>query len=257
MFPPESTIATVPPPLPARRPAEQRRHADGARTLDHELGALQQEHHRLGDVVLVDDDDLVDQRSISASVSSPGRLTAMPSAIVSAGSTATGSPSRSESANGAQAAAWTPTTSTSGRCVLIAIATPLTSPPPPTGTMTLREVRHVLEQLEPERALAGDHVEVVERVHERRPAVGARACAAATALVDCRAAEADDRRRAPRAASTLAIGASSGMKTSHADAAVARPRRPAPGRGCRRSRRRRRGARRRRARRAWRTLRAA
>ena len=34
----------------------------------------------------------------------------------------------------------------------------------------LGEVRHVLEQLEPERALAGDDVGVVERVHERQAA---------------------------------------------------------------------------------------
>ena len=30
-----------------------------------------------------------------------------------------------------------------------------------------REIRHVLEQLQPERALPGDHIDVVEGVHER------------------------------------------------------------------------------------------
>ena len=41
-------------------PAEQRRHADRARALDDELGPLEQPHHRLGDVVLLDHAHLVD-----------------------------------------------------------------------------------------------------------------------------------------------------------------------------------------------------
>src|SRR4051812_30867650 len=76
------------------------------------------------------------QRRTSGSVRSPGRLTAMPSAIVNAEETPTGSPRRSDSANAATVSTCTPTTSTSGRCALIAMATPLDSPPPPTGTTT-------------------------------------------------------------------------------------------------------------------------
>src|SRR4051812_12038796 len=72
----------------------------------------------------------------SGRVSSPGRFTAMPSAIVSADGTPTDSPRRNDSANAATVSTCTPTTSTSGRCALIAIATPLDSPPPPTGTTT-------------------------------------------------------------------------------------------------------------------------
>ena len=83
--------------------------------------------------------------------------------------------------NGAQVATWTPITSTSGRWLLIAIATPLTSPPPPTGHDHAREVRDCLEQLEAERALAGDHVGIVERVDECKAAASARSYAAATA----------------------------------------------------------------------------
>ena len=72
----------------------------------------------------------------SGSVRSPGRLTAIPSAIVSAESAATGSPRRSDSGYGAHAATCTPTTSTSGRADFTAIATPAASPPPPTGMTT-------------------------------------------------------------------------------------------------------------------------
>ena len=66
----------------------------------------------------------------------PGRLTAMPSAIVSAVWASIGFPASIEAGNGAQAAAWTPTIWTSGRAALIASATPAHRPPPPTGMTT-------------------------------------------------------------------------------------------------------------------------
>ena len=72
---------------------------------------------------------------MSASVRSPGRFTAMPSAIVSPASNTTGWPASSDAGNAAHASTWTPITSTDGRADFTAIATPLTSPPPPTGTM--------------------------------------------------------------------------------------------------------------------------
>ena len=105
----------------------------------------------------------------------------MPSAIVSAASTATGSP-----------AAATRTTRSvdlhaddldAGPRDLTAIATPAASPPPPTGTTTFARSGDVLEQLEPERALAGDDVGVVERVHERHAAPR---CARARARLEAR-----------------------------------------------------------------------
>ncbi len=43
-----------------RRAGQERGDPDGARSLDDELGLLHQHHHRLGDVVLGDDDDVVD-----------------------------------------------------------------------------------------------------------------------------------------------------------------------------------------------------
>ena len=84
-------------------------------------------------------------------MSSPGCLTAMPSAIVCA--------SRPTS---------TPTRRTSGRSARRAIATPEASPPPPTGISTVPSVGHLLGELEPDRALAGDHVLVLERRDEGR-----------------------------------------------------------------------------------------
>ena len=85
------------------RPDEQRGHAHRPGALDDELGALEQEHHRLGDVVLADDQQLVDPAARSArSVSSPGRLTAIPSAIVRS-TRRRPSPASSEARNGAHA----------------------------------------------------------------------------------------------------------------------------------------------------------
>ena len=69
-------------------------------------------------------------------VYSPGVSTAMPSATVPAVGAATGSPLKSAAA-AEKRFACTPTTRTLGRCALAATATPLTSPPPPTGTTSV------------------------------------------------------------------------------------------------------------------------
>ena len=61
------------------------------------------------------------------------------------------------------------------------MATPLASPPPPSGTIDAGEVVEVLDQLESERALAGDDGRVVERVAERPAVLGRRLLAAAIA----------------------------------------------------------------------------
>ena len=74
---------------------------------------------------------------MAANGTSPGRATAMPSAIVVIRSRATGTPCRSDSGKAAASSAWTPITRTSGRSDLIAMATPAISPPPPVGISTV------------------------------------------------------------------------------------------------------------------------
>ena len=97
------------------------------------------------------------------------------------------------------------------------------------------EVGHVLEQLEAERALPGDDVRVVERVHEREPALARPVLGGVHALVD-RAAADVDRRALP--ARRLDLGDRRVVGDEHLarHAAQLRGRGAAPGRGCRRRR---------------------
>ena len=70
-------------------------------------------------------------------------------------------------ARGANAADCTPTSRAFGCSALIASAIPDASPPPPIGMIDGLEVGNLLEQLEPDRSLAGDHLLVLECVEER------------------------------------------------------------------------------------------
>ena len=88
----------------ARRPAaaasvwtaQQGGDADRAGALHDEPRTLDEQDHRLGDLVLAATTTSSTHSRTSGSVTSPGRLTAMPSAIVTAPSTVTGVPARSE-----------------------------------------------------------------------------------------------------------------------------------------------------------------
>ena len=66
---------------------------------------------------------------------------------------------------------------------LIAVATPLASPPPPTGTSTRPVVGRSSDDLEPDRALAGDDPVVVERRDDRQTALRGDRLRACLALV--------------------------------------------------------------------------
>ena len=171
-------------PFRAQTPGKQRCHADGTRPLDDELRPLEQEHDRLRDIVLARPLRIRRPSARSAEASPPRAASpAIPSAIVTAASTATGRPAATEAANGAQLSTWTPTTRTSGRMDLSAIATPLARPPPPTGTITReRPVGGLFGELEPEAPLPGNHDRIVERVHEHRALVFA--CLAPAELSD-------------------------------------------------------------------------
>ena len=145
----------------------------------------------------------------------PGRLIAMPSAIVIADVASIGSPRRIDSGNGAQAAAWTPTICTSGLASLIASATPEHSPPPPTGITTLARSGTCSSSSRPSEPWPATIAGSSNGCTNASPPVSARSCAAirhsSTLLPPTWTV-------APllRAASTFAIGASVGTKTSHA-----------------------------------------
>ncbi len=73
---------------------------------------------------------------------SPGRCTAIPSAIVGSPTTCTGWPSAIEAIIPGTAAACTPTILTSGSRECTATVMPAARPPPPTGTRIVRTCGH-------------------------------------------------------------------------------------------------------------------
>ena len=150
---------------------------------------------------------------MSASVRSPGRFTAMPSAIVSPASNTTGWPASSDAGNAAHASTCTPITSTDGRADFTAIATPLTSPPPPTGTMIRARSSTSSSSSSPSVPWPATTSGSSNGCTKAMPACSARRAAAATqSSTDPSSCTIT----APSAAapSTLEIGASRGMWTS-------------------------------------------
>jgi len=105
-------------------------------------------------------------------VSADGPATATPSAIVCRRGTRTGSRAAREATSPGIAAVCTPTMRVPRRRSLTASATPASRPPPPAGTSTVPGGLALLEQLEPERALAHDDRKVVERRNEEEAALG-------------------------------------------------------------------------------------
>ena len=97
-----------------------------------------------------------------------------------------------------------------------------------------RDVRALLEDLEPGGALAGDDPRVIERRHHREAACAASASARARRSSDVVPAKITSAPNA-RAPSTLTSGAVVGITTT-AGAPSVRPRAPWPGRGCRTNR---------------------
>ena len=125
----------------------------------------------------------------------------------------TGAPASSDAGYGAQAATWTPITSTSGRSDLTAIATPDASPPPPTGTTIRARSGTSSSSSSPSDPCPATIAGSSNGWTNARPPSRARACAAS------RHSSSDAPPMWtiapwPRAASALAIGASAGTKTS-------------------------------------------
>ena len=137
----------------------------------------------------------------------------MPSAIVAGASTDTGCPAASEGGYAAAPAACTPTTRTSGRSAFTATAIPAASPPPPMPDHDRAHLGALLQDLQPDRALPGDDVRVVEGVDEDRAGLAARTPARPRSVSSttwpC------SRTSAPysRVAATFGSGAPTGMKT--------------------------------------------
>ncbi len=147
-------------------------------------------------------------RSTSGRVTSPGRLMAMPSAIVAVLVAASGR------AYGEHAFTCTPVTSTSGRTALIAPATPLTRPPPPIGMITLARSGTSASSSSPSVAWPRITSGSSNGCTNAAPVSSARRRAAATQS----STESPSRWTVPpkpSTAATLATAASSGMKTSH------------------------------------------
>ena len=209
---------------------------DRAGALDHELAALQQQHHRLRGVVLARPRRC---RRASASSSAQRELAgALDRDAVGDRQRRrrrTGSPRAQRRRDTARRRRpGRRSTSTSGRAALIAIATPAHSPPPPTGHDDPREVR-ARPRAARARASPGRRRSSGRRTGARTPARRSRPARARPRCTRRRCRRRRGRSRpSPRAASTLAIGASAGTKTSQRHAAARAAPRPAPGRGCRR-----------------------
>ena len=148
---------------------ENGRDRGGACRLAGELRVGVEPPHRLLDLLVRDDHDLDAAPRRRASALPPANGASSPPAIVS-GITATGSPASSAERSAVDPSGSTATTRTPRAATAAAI--PAMSPPPPTGNDDRVDAGRVLEDLEPDRALAGDHERVVERVDERRARLG-------------------------------------------------------------------------------------
>ncbi len=105
-------------------------------------------------------------------VSSPTSLTAVPSENRPTSGSVTRSPALTDCAIASESSVCTPITLISGRTALTYAATPAISPPPPIGDEDRVDRALMLAQdLHRDRALAGDHVGIVERMHEGQAAL--------------------------------------------------------------------------------------
>ena len=133
----------------------------------------------------------------------------------------------------------TPTSGSPGACRAARSRTPASSPPPPTGTTTTSgRPAELVQDLDADRALAGDRAR-----GRRTPAPPSRRCARRTRRPrrprrrTCRRRRRarPRRRRAPRSARASAAGSCAARARGRGSRARGRRRRR-PGRGCRRSR---------------------
>ena len=189
---------------------EQRGDADGAGALHDELAALEQHDHRLGRLLVLDD-----RPCRRATLQEREREVARPLDRDAVGDRqrrwrpATGSPARERLRVGRARGGLHADDLDLRPRRLDRDRDAGREPAAADRHDDLREVRHLLEQLEPERALAGDDVRVVEGVHEGEPVPLRALLRGGDALVE-ESPPTWTFAPWPRAASTFAIGASAG-----------------------------------------------
>ena len=227
MFPPASTAHTGP--VAADTAREQGGHRGRAGALDDELRALEQQHDRLRDLLVVDDDDVVEQIGEDRRGSArAGMLDRDP--VRDRRARRAPCP-----ANGAHAADLDADERSSGRSASSAIAIPDARPPPPTGITTVaRPDGSCSASSSPSVPWPAIDAGVVERVDEgrarlrrRAPGGGDRSSNPSPAELDRRAVSA--RRLDLRHRRRL------GHDDRRGDAGLRAPPRRPPARGCRRS----------------------
>ena len=154
--------------------------------LDDQLGPLEQEQQGARQALLADRRRSSSTSSrTSANGTSPGRPTAMPSAIVVIALERARARRRPATAGRPRpSSAWTPTTRRPGAAPCTAVAMPASSPPPPALTRTVRTSGHCSRISRPHGALPGDDVGVVERVDEDRAGLGRELAGRDQAVVD-------------------------------------------------------------------------
>jgi hypothetical protein len=150
-LPPESSATVAPSEDAATDPTEQRRQRHRAGALDDELRALDEQHHRLGDVVLGHGDEVVEQRVQQWTRQLPRLFDG----------DAVGDRARPLLDLDADDRHL-------GPLLLDRQAYPGGQPPAADRHDDARELRDVVQQLEPDTRLARYDVQVVERVHERQ-----------------------------------------------------------------------------------------
>ena len=173
------------------RAGEQRGDPDRAGSLDDQLGALEQHHHRLGDVVLADDDELVDPRLHERQHQSAGTLDRDPVGERRAATDLDRLAALERGHIGRAALDLHADHAYAGPRGLEHARDATDQPAAADRHDHGRDVLDVVEQLEPDRALAGDDLRVVERMHERRTGLGRPFAGARHAGVDGVAAEPD------------------------------------------------------------------
>ena len=215
-------------PLAAGAAGEDRGHRRRSGALDDELRALEQQHDRLRDLLVVDHDDVVEQVAEDRGGELAGMLHGDP--------VRDGRADGSSPASGAHAADCTPTSRSSGRSARSAIAMPDARPPPPDGDhdgagARAAAARRARDRVFPDPRSRADPRTGARRSRRMRATIRSAAPTASSKPSPASSTSAPY----PRAASTFAIGAPTRARRWWPGYRPREPPTRPPGRGCRRS----------------------